>query len=59
MGCTCPLSSACNGFCTFPVSGMLNKCAGITWKKTGNKDYQLISGFSTGYNYELIAETDI
>ena len=59
MGCKCPTSSACNGFCTFPVSGVLNRCAGISWNKTGNQNYQIVSGIPTTFNCQLIANTDI
>jgi hypothetical protein len=55
MGCTCPTSSACNGFCTFPVSGVLYNCNGIAWDKTGNQDYYVLSGLNTEFSYKLIA----
>lgn len=50
IGCQCPLSSECNGFCTFPVSGKLNSINGIYSSP--------IIIPSADYHRELITETD-
>jgi hypothetical protein len=59
MGCSCPLSSSCNGFCTFPVSGELNICKGLTWNKAGEISYQILSGNNSEYSYQLTADSNI
>lgn len=50
IGCQCPLSSECKGFCTFPVSGKLDSINGIY-------SSPLIIP-SADYYRELITETD-